>query len=376
MNAITSRKVVADGAEPAARPDAPPVAAPKRNLRRLALMLSLPVLLTAGGGYVWLSGGRYETTENASLQQGRVSVSAAVEGRVTEVMVRDDMLVKAGDPLFQIDPRPYRIALDQADAALATARLNVRQLQAAYAQSVAAADAAANDVRYFQTQYDRQRELLGRGVATQTSLDDAGRALHNAEEARIGADQAINRALAALGGKADGEIDSHPAVLAALAAREQAEFDLRRSLVVAPGDGIIAQAEAFRVGGYVNPGAPLFALVETGDTWLDANFKETQIGGMQVGQPATVEFDTYPGREFAAHVSAIGAGTGAEFSLIPAQNATGNWVKVTQRIPVRLTLDPAESLPDLRMGMSATVTVDTATPAGAAAAAEPATRIR
>lgn len=162
-------------------------------------------------------------------------------------------------------------------------------------------------------------------------------------------------------------------MLAALAAREQAEFDLRRSLVVAPGDGIIAQAEAFRVGGYVSPGAPLFALVETGDTWLDANFKETQIGAMQVGQPATVEFDTYPGREFAAHVSAIGAG--AEFSLIPAQNATGNWVKVTQRIPVRLTLDPAEGLPDLHMGMSATVTVDTATPAGAAAAAEPAGQI-
>lgn len=146
MNAITGKKLVADGAEPAVRADAPPVAAPKRNLRRLALMLSLPVLLTAGGGYVWLSGGRYETTENASLQQGRVSVSAAVEGRVTEVMVRDDMAVKAGDPLFQIDPRPYRIALDQAEAVLATARLNVRQLQAAYAQSQAAADAAANDV--------------------------------------------------------------------------------------------------------------------------------------------------------------------------------------------------------------------------------------
>lgn len=355
MNAITSKDSLAEGAQPA--PAAP---APRRNLRRIGLMLSLPVMLLAAGSYVWLTGGRYETTENASLRQGRVSISAAVEGRVTEVMVHDDMVVKAGAPLFQIDPQPYRIALDQADAALATARLSVRQLQAVYAQSLAGAETAANDVAYFQTQYDRQHELLGRGVATQTSLDDAGRALHNADEAKVGADQAINRALAALGGKADGEIDSHPSVLAALAAREQVAFDLKRSLVVAPGGGIIAQAEAFRVGGYVNPGAPLFALVETGDTWLDANFKETQIGGMQVGQPATVEFDTFPGREFEAHVSAIGAGTGAEFSLIPAQNATGNWVKVTQRIPVRLTLDPGEGLPDLRMGMSATVTVDTA----------------
>lgn len=369
MNAITSKQVVAEGAEPAVMPGAP--AKGKRNLRRFALMLSLPVLLAAGGGYVWLTGGRYESTENASIQQGRVSISAAVEGRVTEVMVRDDMVVKKGDTLFQIDPRPFQIALDQADAALATARLNVREMQAAYAQSLAAADAAANDMTYFRTQYDRQRELLGRGVATQTSLDDAQRNLHNAEEAKISADQAVARALAALGGKADAEIEGHPLVLAALAAREQAALDLQRSRVLAPGDGIIAQAEAFRVGEYVNPGAPLFALIETGDTWLDANFKETQIGGMQVGQPATVELDTYPGREFDAHISAIGAGTGAEFSLIPAQNATGNWVKVTQRIPVRLTLDPAEDLPDLRMGMSATVSVDTGARAGTAVAAAP-----
>lgn len=369
MNAITSKEVVAEGVEPAVMPGLPTKG--KRNLRRFALMLSLPVLLAAGGGYVWLTGGRYESTENASIQQGRVSISAAVEGRVTEVMVRDDMAVKTGDTLFQIDPRPFQIALDQADAALATARLNVREMQAAYAQSLAAADAAANDVTYFRTQYDRQRELLGRGVATQTSLDDAQRNLHNAEEAKISADQAVARALAALGGKADAEIESHPVVLAALAAREQAALDLQRSRVLAPGDGIIAQAEAFRVGEYVNPGAPLFALIETGDTWLDANFKETQIGGMHVGQPATVELDTYPGREFEAHISAIGAGTGAEFSLIPAQNATGNWVKVTQRIPVRLTLDPAEDLPDLRMGMSATVSVDTGARAGTAVAAAP-----
>jgi membrane fusion protein (multidrug efflux system) len=166
-------------------------------------------------------------------------------------------------------------------------------------------------------------------------------------------------ARAALGGDPDIATDKHPAVLAALAAREKAAFDLAQTTVRAPADGIISQASSFKVGQFVSVGTPLFSLVETGDSWIEANFKETQLTHMKPGQVAEVEFDAFPGRAYHAKVKAIGAGTGAEFSLLPAQNATGNWVKVTQRVPVQLTLaDGGAELP-LRTGMSATVTVDT-----------------
>ena len=368
MNAVTKKSKMASGAQPAdeVKPGTPEPK--KKRGRRVALMLALPVMLALGGGYVWLTGGRYETTENANLQQARVSISAAVSGRVTAVMVHDDSVVKAGDPLFQVDREPYRIALEQANAALAAARLNVQQLQAAYARAVAQDDAAASDLSYYQTDYDRQKALSDKGVITASGLDAAERNLLNAREGKAAADQAVQSALAALGGKAEIDIETHPAVLAALGTRDQATYNLARTLVTAPADGIVAQAASFRVGEYVTPGSGLFALVETGETWVDANFKETQLGKMQVGQATTVEFDTYPGRDFKAHVTAIGAGTGAEFSLIPAQNATGNWVKVTQRIPVRIALDKDETLPLLRTGMSASVTVDTQSEPGAAMA--------
>ncbi len=148
-------------------------------------------------------------------------------------------------------------------------------------------------------------------------------------------------------------------MLAALAARDKAAFDLSQATVRAPDDGVAYKAASFRVGQYVGVGTPLFALVETGDTWIDANFKETQLTRMKPGQKAEVVLDTYPDKTFEATVQAIGAGTGAQFSLLPAQNATGNWVKVTQRIPVRLQLDDKDAELALRAGMSASVTVDT-----------------
>jgi membrane fusion protein, multidrug efflux system len=365
MNAMTKKDAVAQAAPPSQTAPAPQ----KKRSGRIALMLALPVLLALGGGYVWLTGGRYETTENANLQQALVSISAAVSGRVTEVFVQDNMVVKSGDPLFQVDPEPYRIALAESDAALAAARLSVAQMRAAYAQAAAQADVVRGDVDYFQTEYDRQKALSVKGVVTASGLDGAARDLSKAEENKVAADQAVLSALAALGGTPDAEIDAHPAVMAALAARDQKAYDLAHTVVTAPADGIVAQAASFKLGEYVTPGSPLFALVETGESWVDANFKETQLGKMQVGQASTVEFDTYPGRDFTAHVTSIGAATGAEFSLIPPQNATGNWVKVTQRIPVRLTLDPTEALPLLRTGMSAKVSVDTLTAVAAATAA-------
>ena len=337
---------------------APAPAKPKRS-RRTMIMLAVPLLLAAGGSYVWLTGGRYQETENANLRQAKVTVAAEAAGRIVEVDIADNATVKAGDKLFVVDPEPYRIALSQADASLAAARLNVEQLRAAYGQAVANERVAASEVTYMQSQFDRAADLAKKGINAQSSLDEAQRDLQRAEEQHTAAAQGIDSARAALGGDPDIATDKHPTVLAAQSARDKAAFDLAQTTVVAPADGVISQASSFKVGQFVAAGTPLFSLVETGDTWVEANFKETQLTHMKPGQTADVILDTYPDVDFKATIESIGAGTGAEFSLLPAQNATGNWVKVTQRIPVRLKLDTEGKDVPVRTGMSATVEVDT-----------------
>jgi len=351
-----------DSPAPAALQDsaqqAPQLAKPKRRGRTL-LMLALPLALVVGGGYFWLAGGRYQETENANLRQARVTVASQEAGRIVQVNVADNQAVKAGDLLFVVDPEPYRIALAQADAALGAARLNVEQLRAAYGQAVANEHVALSEVTYMKSQFDRATDLSKKGINAQSSLDEAQRNLERAEEQQSAAQQAIESARAALGGDPEIATDKHPAVLAAQATRDKAAFDLAQTTIRAPADGVVSQASSFKVGQYVAAGTALFTLVETGDTWIEANFKETQLTHVKVGQTADVVLDTYPGVDFKATVASIGAGTGAEFSLLPAQNATGNWVKVTQRIPVRLQLDTEGRDVLVRTGMSASVSVDT-----------------
>jgi len=356
-------------AEPVAKaPATAPVAAAsepqpaprkKRRLGRFVLMVALPAALLVGGAYVWVTGGRYQETENANLQQAKISIASNTAGRIVEVGIADNQTVRKGDLLFVIDPEPYRIALGQADAAVAAARLNVEQLRAAYSQATAQEKSASSEVDYAQSQYDRAADLAQKGINAKSSLDQARNDLDKAKQQLAVAEQGIVSAKAALGGNTDIETDKHPTVMAALAARDKAAYDLAQTTVKAPADGVVYQAASFKPGQYVSVGTPLFALVETGDTWIDANFKETQLTNMKPGQKAEIVVDTYPGRTFGATVKAIGAGTGAEFSLLPAQNATGNWVKVTQRIPVRLELTDPDARMALRTGMSATVTVDT-----------------
>ena len=339
-------------------PSAPADARPKRS-RRTLIMLAVPLLLAAGGSYVWLTGGRYQETENANVRQAKVTVAAEAAGRIVEVDIADNATVKAGDKLFVVDPESYRIALAQADASLAAARLNVEQLRAAYGQAVANERVAASEVTYLTSQHGRAADLAKKGISAQSSLDEALRDLQRAEEQHRAAVQGVESARAALGGDPNIVTDKHPAVLAAQSARDKAAFDLAQTTVVAPADGVVSQASSFKVGQFVAAGTPLFSLVETDDTWVEANFKETQLTHMKPGQTAEVVLDTYPDIDFKATVESIGAGTGAEFSLLPAQNATGNWVKVTQRIPVRLKLDTEGKDVAVRTGMSATVEVDT-----------------
>jgi membrane fusion protein, multidrug efflux system len=344
-----------DATQPAA-PPAPPKR--RRSLRKL-LMVSVPLVLIVGGGYVWVTGGRFQETENANLRQPRVTVAAEIAGRVTAVKVEENMAVVAGDTLFIIDPEPYRIAPDQTNAALEGARLQVEQLRAAYSQAVTQETIARDSFAYLQSELDRQKSLTDKGIGTTSALDTARHDLDTAREQQVSAQQGIASARAALGGDPTIETDRHPTVLAALATRDKAAWQLGLTTVRAPADGVVSQASSFKPGQMVSAGTALFTLVETGDSWIEANFKETQLTHMRVGQTAEVRIDAFPDMPLHATIESIGAGTGAEFSLLPAQNATGNWVKVTQRIPVRLTLSDGSMADRLRTGMSATVEVDT-----------------
>lgn len=352
---------LAEAAKPeaVAAPAAPAAPAKKkRSGKRLALMLSVPVVLAAGGGYFWLTGGRYIDTDNAYIQQPKVSVSSDVAGRIVSVAVKDNQLVKAGDTLFAIDPEPYRIALNQADAALATARVNVEQLRVGLGTAEAKLDAANSTLAIRQKEWERVSTLQKQGVSAESALDDSRLALQQAQSTVSLEQQDVANATAALGGDPKILTDEHPAVRAALAARDNAQRNLDKSTIVAPASGIVSQVASLNVGQFIGTGSTIATLVETGDTWVEANFKETQLTGLQVGMPAEISVDAYPGLKLAGHVNSIGAATGAEFALIPAQNATGNWVKVTQRVPVRVVVDGQQGKP-LVAGMSATVSVDT-----------------
>lgn len=339
--------------------------APKRQRgsMRFVLMLALPVILAVGGGYLWLTGGRYASTDNAYLEQNRVTITADQSGRIVEVAVKENDRVAKGDLLFKIDPEPYAIALHQAEAAVAMARLEVEQLRSTYQQALSMQQSSEDTLAYQQKIFSRQQDLLKRGVSSNADFDTAQNNLRNAEQAVAQDKEKVLSALSALGGDPSIPTDQHPKVMQALAAEQSAALALKQTAVYAPADGVVSQTDRLRVGQYVtNPAmAPtaLMSLVETSTTYVEANFKETDLTHMRVGQSATVSLDAYPDRKFEAHVESIDAGTGSAFSLLPAQNATGNWVKVVQRVPVRLKLAGEVDTAALQAGLSASVEVDT-----------------
>ena len=330
----------------------------KRGGLRLGLLISVPLLLAAAGGYYWLNGGRYEDTDNAYVTQPIVSVSADISGRITEVDVKENQLVKAGDVLFRIDPAPLQIALDQANASLASARLNIAQLRVNYTTAEAKLAAAQQALVIQQRTQGRNTDLASKGIATAASADGALLALQQAQSTVDLDQQGVSGALAALGGDPNVKTDDTPSVKTALAAVDAATRNLGKTTVVAPTAGIVSAIASLNVGQFVATGSTVASLVSSGDTWVEANFKETQLGALKDGQPADVAVDAYPGATLHGTIDGIGAATGSQFSLIPAQNATGNWVKVVQRVPVRIKVTANPDMP-LRTGMSATVTVDT-----------------
>lgn len=327
------------------------------RVRRIAVMASVPILLIVGAVWYYVVNDHYVSTDNAYVQQDKVSVSAQVTGEIVEVRVRENQMVRAGDLLFRIDPEPYRIAIAQADAAIAAAEVKVVGLETELGNSGVDIDAAREDVSFFEEEFRRQSELMQRGFTTRARLQAAEHALSDARSrlATAEADARTARAALATAPVAPGV---NPAVLAAQAQKRKALLDLSRTEVRAPVSGRVSQSERLQLGQMMTTGLPALTIVVDAASWIEANFKETDLAHMRVGQPATIEIDAYPGHTFKGHVASIGAGTGSEFSVLPAQNANGNWVKVTQRVPVRIAIDSRADRP-LIAGLSTHVRIDT-----------------
>jgi membrane fusion protein (multidrug efflux system) len=324
---------------------------------RWPVMIGIVLVAAVIGMIVYLSGGRYESTDDSEVKGARVMISSSLSGRVATVKVREGQFVHTGDVLFQLDGRPLQTTLEEAQANLASERVQVEGLKATYLQRQAEVKAAQDDLAYLDGEARRQKALVAAGTATAAQLASAQSQADQARQKVAAAQQAAANALAALGGDANAPVEAHPLVLSAKAKVDRAALDKSYVDIIAPQDGIVTKVEDLQVGEYINASSPVFSLVSP-HLWLEANFKENQLEYMRPGQKASVKIDTYPDRRFEARVDSIGPGTGSSFSLLPPENATGNWVKVTQRVPVTLSFVGDLEVP-LRAGLSATVKVDT-----------------
>ena len=326
--------------------------------QRKLTLVGVPLLVIVGALVFWLQGGRHVSTENAFVKADITQMASEIPGRITEVRIRDHSIVKAGELLVRLDPAPYELALAKAEAEIDSARAAVEQLKASLHEIRAEAREAENKLTFLQAQAQRARDLSGRGVTSAVKLEQT-----NSEE-QEGLDRVavlhrrIARVEAALGGKPDRPTDEFAAVREKLALRDRTALDLAYTEIKAPRAGVVVNFK-LQLGEQVKAQTPLFALVADRRPWLEANFKETDLTHVTVGQKAKVVLDMHPDITWDAEVESISPATGAEFAILPAQNASGNWVKVVQRLPVRLRLLERQGEPPLRAGMTAYVTIDT-----------------
>jgi membrane fusion protein, multidrug efflux system len=324
---------------------------------RKPLLIGVPVLVLLGLALLWLLGGRTQSTDDAYVRAAQVTVSANISGRVLEVPVHDNQKVHQGDVLFRIDDRPFRIAVAEARARVESARLSIQALKGTYRQRQADERGAEDELAYAQREYDRQNRLVTSGIASQAQVDRALQALNAAQQRLASTRQQGTSIRADLDNNPDIEPDQHPAVQLALAELSRAQLNLSYTTITAPIDGVVTRVESLQPGDYINAATPAFALVSDKDLWVEANFKEDQLTHMRVGQTARIRIDAYPDQHLTARVASLSPGTGAQFSVLPPENATGNWVKVVQRLPVRLEFKDVP--PGLRSGLSVVVDVDT-----------------
>jgi len=329
----------------------------QRRKRRLVLLVVVPALVLVGALGVYLKGGRFVETDNAYVKVDKVPVSAAVAGTVAEVRVQENERVQAGEVLYRLDAAPFEVAVARAEAKLAQVRTDLAALKASYREKQAEITLAQTRQTFALRDQQRQADLVARNFISASKFDDAKLNADLAGQQMAAQEQDLRRLAASLGGSPAVPVEQHPAYRAAQAELAQARLDLARVEVRAPVAGTVSKPP--KVGQYLAVGGTALALLSGGPVWIEANFTETDLTHVQPGQTVAVQVDTYPDQVWHGRVESLSPATGAEFSVIPAQNATGNWVKIAQRVPVRIAIEPAQGAPELRAGLSAMVEIDT-----------------
>ena len=324
----------------------------KNNL----LVWAGPLVIAVIGIWVYLQSGRFIETDNAYLKANKVSISSEISGKVVEVMVGDNGLVEAGQVMFRVDDQPYQIALARAQANLVKVGGDLESLKADYLNKLADISKTQNQQTFYRQEFKRLSSLLPSRAVSAAQVDqaeyqyqDAGKELEVTKQAL----QVVKARLIDM----DLPLEQHPNYLLAMAELKKARLDLSHVQTLAPSTGIVANFN-IQLGQYIIAGIPLYSLVNSIHIWVEANFKETDLTYLREGQSAEITVDSYPDLQWQGVISSIAPGTGSEFSLLPAQNSTGNWVKVVQRIMVKLDIDANTNTAPLAAGMSAEITVD------------------
>ncbi len=329
-----------------------------RFMVRLVLMIVVPGAAALVGAFFYVNGQRYVTSENAYVKADKVTIASEVSGKVVAVEVREHDTVEEGQLLFRLDDEPYRIALDDANAQRERISTEVEALRADYRVKQAELKLARDDMAYFDRTFKRRESLLSRGNVSQERFDQSRRNVNSARQKIAILKSEISRILTGLNGKPNMKVEEYPKFLQAQALYDRRLLDLQRTLVYAPASGRISKIE-LEPGEFVKSEEPLFAVISDQDVWVEANLKETQLTHVETGQVVLVEIDAYPDVQWRAAVESISPATGAEFAILPPQNATGNWIKVVQRLPLRLVFEDPKGGPVLRAGMSAVIEIDT-----------------
>ncbi|MGL6242308.1 HlyD family secretion protein [Pseudomonas sp.] len=336
-----------------------PIKKPFKQTLRPFLIVGLPLIFAAVCFARYQAGIAIVSTDNAYARVAKASINARVSGQVVDIAVEDNQQVHKGQVLFRIDPKPLQIAVNRAEAQLSVARLRIDGLKASYRQQQAELQSAKESADFDQREFARKKALVATEFVSRAIYERADTDLKVARQRVASVEQQIASTVVALNGNPNIDADTHPTVREARAQLDEAQLYLSYATVYAPDDGIVAKVDDLQVGNFVNNGAPAFALLSDREIWVEANFRETDVTHMRPGQAATVSIDTYPDHVFKAHVTSMSPGAGSDFALLPPENATGNWVKVVQRVPVRLELDEADPALPLFSGTSATVKVDT-----------------
>jgi membrane fusion protein (multidrug efflux system) len=336
-----------------------PRAGRRRALIRWGLLIFGPLLLVLIGGDLYLRGGRYVSIDDAYVKADMVTVANDVSGMVAEVTVRNNQLVSVGQPLFRLDDEPFRIALANAQARLDSVRNDIEALKASWRQKQEDIKTDQINITFYQREEQRQEELVGKSFVSRAQYDVARRHLDVARQALASDNQQLAAIVANLSGDPSIAPAQHPRYQMAQAQRDQAARDLRRATVKASLAGIVTNVDKLQPGQYLAAGTAAFSLVATDHVWVEANPKETELTYVKPGDPVTITVDSYPDVDWQGTVASLSPASGSEFSLLPAQNTSGNWVKVVQRIPIRLRIDTAAGMPTLRAGMSVVATIDT-----------------